>query len=393
MRRFGIVAVVIALAMLASAEAVAASTLAARWGGSTWSTQATPNPLALPAGELLSVSCASRTTCFSVGDSTKVRNIPTPMSGLAERWIGRRWSIAPTAPERSKDAGGLPGSLSGVSCASTRDCFAVGSLELSGVGSAVALVERWIGTGWERVPAPTGRHGSLYAVSCTSGAACTAVGAQGRYGQLVLVERWNGRRWLIQRTPTVGGKMGAMVSAVSCASDTDCTAVGESFLNTLDPTQTYDNVTLVERWNGSRWAIQPTPNPLGAKHSVLNGVSCTSASDCTAVGDYSYNYTETGGLPGGTAYVLVERWNGTTWSIEPTPNATASGGSGLSGVSCSSPTACTAVGGSSNKALVERWDGSSWSIQPLRGRAGQRGASLSAVSCISPDACTAVGSY
>ena len=51
------------------------------------------------------------------------------------------------------------------------------------------------------------------------------------------------------------------------------------------------------------------------------------------------------------------------------------------------------VGDSSNKALVERWDGSSWSIQPLRGRAGERGASLSAVSCISPDACTAVGSY
>jgi hypothetical protein len=43
-------------------------------------------------------------------------------------------------------------------------------------------------------------------------------------------------------------------------------------------------VTLAEVWDGSRWAIQPTPNPVGAGASVLLGVSCTSPGACTAVG-------------------------------------------------------------------------------------------------------------
>jgi hypothetical protein len=47
-------------------------------------------------------------------------------------------------------------------------------------------------------------------------------------------------------------------------------------------------VTLAEHWNGSRWAIQPTPNPTGQAPSVLSGVSCTAATACTAVGDYYY---------------------------------------------------------------------------------------------------------
>ena len=44
---------------------------------------------------------------------------------------------------------------------------------------------------------------------------------------------------------------------------------------------------------------------------VLAGVSCASASACTATG-YYYN---------GSVYpTLAERWNGTKWSIEHTPN-------------------------------------------------------------------------
>jgi hypothetical protein len=47
-----------------------------------------------------------------------------------------------------------------------------------------------------------------------------------------------------------------------------------------------DVVTLAERWNGTSWKTQTTPNPAGAGYSQLNGVSCTSASACTAVGYY-----------------------------------------------------------------------------------------------------------
>ena len=98
----------------------------------------------------------------------------------------------------------------------------------------------------------------------------------------------------------------------------------------------------------SGWSIQHTPNPAGGSGSILNGVSCTSASACTAVGDSS----------NGTATVtLAERWNGTRWSIQTTPNPAGGSNSMLNGVSCASATACTAVGGSSNGTLAEGWNG------------------------------------
>ena len=63
---------------------------------------------------------------------------------------------------------------------------------------------------------------------------------------------------------------------------------------------------------GLSWKIQPTPNPSGATFSYLNGVSCTAATACIAVG-YSRNST-------GTDLALAERWNGSSWRIQPTPN-------------------------------------------------------------------------
>ena len=47
--------------------------------------------------------------------------------------------------------------------------------------------------------------------------------------------------------------------------------------------------TLAERWNGSRWAVQTTPNPAAGAGvgNVLSGVSCSSSRSCMAVGFFS----------------------------------------------------------------------------------------------------------
>ena len=59
------------------------------------------------------------------------------------------------------------------------------------------------------------------------------------------------------------------------------------------------------------WTIQPTLDPTAAEGSVLNAVSCTSATSCTAVGQYnSGDVTNAGALQ-----TLVEVWDGTTWSL------------------------------------------------------------------------------
>jgi hypothetical protein len=92
---------------------------------------------------------------------------------------------------------------------------------------------------------------------------------------------------------------------------------------------------LAEGWDGTAWSIQPTPNPVGATNGLFDAVSCSSAVSCTAVGDYNNN----SGI-----VTLAEVWNGTAWNVESTPNPAGALGSLLGGVSCSSATACTAVG-------------------------------------------------
>ncbi len=41
---------------------------------------------------------------------------------------------------------------------------------------------------------------------------------------------------------------------------------------------------LVEHWSGSHWAIQRAPSPSGGMGNSLQSVSCTSATACLAVG-------------------------------------------------------------------------------------------------------------
>src|SRR5207244_457559 len=124
-----------------------------------------------------------------------------------------------------------------------------------------------------------------------------------------LAERWNGTAWVIQPTPNPSGARQSVLSGVACPTTTLCTAVGDYM------TSSGVMVTLAERWNGTAWVIQPTPNPSGAKQSVLSGIACPSTTLCTAVGDYIN--------ASGVMVTLAERWNGTSWAIQSTPNPSA----------------------------------------------------------------------
>jgi hypothetical protein len=184
-----------------------------------------------------------------------------------------------------------------------------------------------------------------------------------------ITEYWNGRKWAVQPVPRV--KNGDL-QGVSCSSARACTAVG------YDP-----KGTLAERWNGRKWAVQPMPR---IKNGDLEAVSCSSAKACTAVGS-SGNDT------------LAERWDGRKWAVQSTLNpVTGTDFSELVGVSCSSATSCTAVGDSDSSddksdTLTEHWNGAKWTIQaapkPPRGNESY----LTGVSCPSAKVCTAVGAY
>src|SRR5947199_7821415 len=108
--------------------------------------------------------------------------------------------------------------------------------------------------------------------------------------------------------------------------------------------------TLIERWNGTSWATVASPTPQAEQTNVLNAVTCVSASDCWAVG---YYYAA-------IAYqTLIERWNGTSWAIVPSPNSDTSDNY-LTDVTCVSTSDCWAVGrflisGNNSQTLIERW--------------------------------------
>lgn len=145
-------------------------------------------------------------------------------------------------------------------------------------------------------------------------------------------------------------------------------------------------VTLAETYDGTVWTVMPTPDVAGATDNELLGVSCSSLTACTAVG-FSQNRR-------GATRTLAERWNGAAWSIQPTPFVLRSG---LAAVSCPSAAACTAVGGAGSfpnvtgSALAERWNGARWSVQRIPRTAHATAEGLRGVWCASASACTAVG--
>src|SRR5207248_1044310 len=126
--------------------------------------------------------------------------------------------------------------------------------------------------------------------------------------------------WTFQSNPASALRTSEL-SSVSCTSRSDCTAVGR--------TGAYP---LVESWNGKRWAIQSNP---GHNGDGLFSVSCGAAKRCEAVGAVA--------LGGQKEGPFAESWNGITWALEPSASPRGATGT-LNGVSCPSSTACMAVG-------------------------------------------------
>ena len=242
---------------------------------------------------------------------------------------------------------------------------------------------------WSVVPSPNNGSGvnSLTGVSCPRMGPCVAVGFYDdshHAAQSTLIESGHGARWSIVASPNAGTSDNNFLG-VSCASARWCVAVGFDKAN-----GTYQ--TLIESWNGARWQIAPSPN-FGTVNNILDGVSCISAMSCQAVG---YHFDSTTAVQSS----LVESWNGARWSIVPSPNRDLAGNI-LYGVSCVSASSCQAVGYAipfnqstvgAFETLTESWNGSGWSIVPSPNNGTSAGLLLG-VSCVAANACEAVGEY
>src|SRR2546423_13582051 len=131
---------------------------------------------------------------------------------------------------------------------------------------------------------------------------------------------------------TVSQNVGAdsVLNDVTCSSSSQCWAVGSS----------YDGATaahtVIEQWNGIAWAIVASPNSSLTQNNEFEKVACTSATNCWAVGSHynDSNLNET----------LSSHWDGSSWTLVATPNADPSQNNILSGITCASASDCWAVG-------------------------------------------------
>jgi hypothetical protein len=197
---------------------------------------------------------------------------------------------------------------------------------------------------------------SLLAVSASPAGDAWAVGftkTVGAAGRNPLAVHWNGSTWAIVPTPTLTGGAKSTLNGVVALSANNAWAVGKG----------RNGAALAERWNGAAWSVVPVPTPAEAASSQLSGISALSANDIWAVGSVTT-------VVGTTVQTrtLVEHWNGTTWSIVPSRNATTS--NLLTGVAAVAANNVWAVGytvttdgtNQPDRTLVEHWNGSAWSV-------------------------------
>jgi hypothetical protein len=371
----------VALVGMAAGTAVASAT--------EWTSQPTPRLAREQTGTLAAVSCSSPTACMAVGNESRGT---APMTPLAERFNGASWTIQALPHEPY-------GELKAVSCSSSTSCLAVGSLgsafnARSSTGDSTSqLVEHFNGRRWTVVPAPTRADASLTSVSCGGARACIAVGETS--SRSPLAERFDGTSLTaIPSVPAVlpNGVEGvsSMLASVSCTSPIACTAVGNEAIFWLNPNAGGEggappgtsDLPLAQHWDGSTWSAEPLPASLGWPLGA-SAISCAAENRCVAVGQTT------------NTAVQIASFDGSNWLAEPVNLPSSHGNPALSALSCSSLTACTAVGSIGPKLGVLRFNGTTWRSQTLP-TAGTRALTsqgqLTGVSCPTMRFCVAVGS-
>jgi len=342
---------------------------------SIFSIQNTPNPDAL--GNTLNASSAVSTSdAWAVG--FRHDNNLNGSRTLAMHWDGGSWSAVDTPnPGNTPDCrnGNTGNVLNGIAASASDDVWAVG-FSFNCHSLLQPMILHWDGAQWKAAPSPklrTNDNAALNGVVVLARDNAFAVGYQPAPNGAVetLIEHWDGSSWTVMASPNP--TTGNVLSAVSANSGSDIWAVG-----TRVDIATTSVQTLIQHFDGSTWKTVPSPNPLpkvALNQNVLTGVQASSGNDVTAVGflnDAIHQRTVT----------LIEHWNGSKWSVVPSPNRSIASGSlnAFRGVTAVSGSDVYAVGFFENattngqdETLVAHFDGTAWRIvsSPTRDLAQQ----------------------
>ena len=273
------------------------------WNGTSWK-QA---PSAGAAGSLAGVSASSATNAWAVGSGSGSGKT------LILHWNGTIWKQVPSPSPQ----GNL--SLTSVAVTSGRNAWAVGDVFTS-TSPAASLILHWNGTTWQKVPIPSpsdGKYGNALAdVAATSATNAWAVGCTDGcpVGGTPLIERWNGTSWRQVAAPTTPYAL-YNLSAVA-VSATSAWAVGGGGPITLEGTAT-------TYWNGHSWTLSH-----GISGAGLAGVTATSATNAWAAGSTASGRTLIlhwdGQMWSGTAGQLAPATRPASSPVSSSPSAVAS---------------------------------------------------------------------
>jgi hypothetical protein len=246
-------------------------------------------------------------------------------------------------------------SLGAIAGSGPSDIWAVGNYlpddSNSNQDATLTFAEHYDGTSWKVVRTPNAgpNFNSFYGLAAAGGQAwAVGVRLNSAYADRALVEHWDGHQWSVAGTPQPGSRRDLLLGA-SASSASDVWAVGEQ--------EGTDGrfETLAEHWDGHQWTVVPTPDP-GTAGNHLHGVYAVSPDNAWAVGQSQYG-------PGMRDQMLVEHWDGHSWSQVPTP-VTVTGDALLDGVTVAPDGQVWAAGEldqtSGGRPLIARLAGGQW---------------------------------
>jgi hypothetical protein len=159
-------------------------TLAELWNGHAWQILSAPGQLDLTE-TFSAVSCLTGTNCTALG--VKLNTGPADRL-LALSWNGHSWKIT-QLPGKFPDTLGI----TSLSCPAAASCVGLGSYVVPPIRPPLKIADIspvWNGHTW-RIVRPGGPAG-LATVSCASARECVAIGQP---GTATLARLWNGRAW------------------------------------------------------------------------------------------------------------------------------------------------------------------------------------------------------
>ncbi len=317
-------------------------------------------------GQLGAITCASATHCWAVGVPGPNDTLPTGGATVivATTDGGLVWTPQTVA-------GNYTPELSGVACATTSDCIAVGS---NGSSSGVVVSTQDGGAHWVSATTPPGSI-AVDSVECQGPSQCTAMVSDG-------IVVWSARTADLGQTWT---RMGDLPTFFTIDGAISCTSGGTCLVPGYVPTTSGHGVGAISISvdGGQTWTLAAVPTGIG----LVQTTDCPTATVCLAGGTSSTTVSD---VAPGTGQLLKSVDGGHTWTTTTAPPV-----DDAYGLACPTDLLCAMVGTNwsghpavASGAVAQSRDGGSTFTASSTAYAP---VTLTSIACASSKMCVAAG--